>query len=219
MAGKKSSMTPEAAAAAIAEVGEYRQGLTARAAGIIWMIWGFFLAALAIADLASWSDGNGAGFDLTDTMEIVFILVLFAAAFATTWAVWHSQALVTGHGVRMWATTGMVLLILVVTIGVAQLGFYAFLETVLPGPDPHYRTAQGFVMASVAAAIMVLQRRRVAWWPGMIAVVAGVALQVTYPYLIGSGDAIAAFVRLSFLEGAVAVAAFVTVGLTHFLRG
>lgn len=211
-------MTPEQAAAAIADVKEARQGLTARAAGIIWMVWGLVLAAITISGPASWLDGNGAGFDLTDVLELVFMLVVVAVGIMSTFMVWHSHALVAGHRTRFWFTAGLAVLGIVV----GTIAINVFLVDLLISLEPagaFYRTSIPTVAMMVALIITWLQRHRVAWWPGVLIAVAMLVLQVAFPFLIAGDESPVAFVRATFLEGSVVAVGFSVAGFWHFLRG
>lgn len=220
MATTKSAMTPEQAAATIADVQDYRQGFTARAAGTIWMVWGLVLGALAIGDVANWAGDGGQEGNLTDGLYVGYVLFVLAGGILVNHAVWKSQALVTGEGSRFWLVSGLAVLLIGTGAVLANLGLTQLFEATLPDEEgTFYRSGFGIMATTVAATITFLQRKRVTWIPGALAAAAFLLFQSIFPLLIGSSEAMSTMVRASFLSGIVAVAVCAAVGLYLFRRG
>lgn len=212
-------MTAEEAAAAIGEVRDYRQGLTARAAGTIWMVWGLVLGALAITDVAAWA-AEEPGQGTTFWFQLVFGWIVLAVGASTTAAIWKSQALVRGTAFRSILVFLAVLAVLAIAAVGAEIFFHWFAARLVPDePGTYYRSGAGSVAALTALAITWFQRKRVARWPGLLVALVMIAIQVAYPYWVGATDDLEVIARASFLNGAIMLASFTAAGLVHFRRG
>jgi hypothetical protein len=183
------AMTPAEATAAIRDVRDYRQGLTGRAAGIVWMVWGFALAILASADMVGLVTINVPAVEGTHLywpglVPILMPILALAAGALVTNAVWKAHALERGDRHRSWvawvAIPGLLL------TG-ALIGYFSIQLSVLLTPKGAHESTYIMIMplvAAVAAAVIaVLQRRRVGVLPGLVGVALLVALEFLLPVL------------------------------------
>ena len=172
MAQTLPAMTAEEALQTVANVRTYREHLTARAAGIVWMVWGLALSFHAFAAL--FVESPGLGGDVVDggpglmanawAMELAILVVMVAVAGALTNAVWRGLALEAERDHPAWVPYVAGLLV------VLSLGAVVFLTNAAGrfGPDG-IAFAPLALLASVGAiAIATLQRRRVPVIPGLL---------------------------------------------------
>lgn len=222
MAPQTPAMTPEDATAAIRDVREYRQNLTGRAAGLVWMIWGFALALFAAADMASLLPAPDTAVEGWSTLPVPLALMalpfvaLIAGAVATN-TVWKSHALETGTKHRAWiAWLGVVgLLVAMVLAAFVTLGLMLIVP---PTSSATFVWLMPTAGAIGAVMISLLQVRRVKPWAGLAAAAFLLVLQFGLPPLLTGGldDKIATAVATGMLAILVS---FVTVGLVHYRRG
>lgn len=175
MANATQAMTPEEALQAVASVRGYRERLTARAAGIVWMVWGLALAFHGFAALfvefpalgADVVDGNGLMPGAKWMLLLAIAFTVYAGGMLTN-AVWHAHALETDRTTPAWvafAASGAVIAVLagivvgsnVLADSLGQLGQRGIAFSPL-----------ALLAAGGAATIAILQRRRVAMLPGLL---------------------------------------------------
>lgn len=222
MATNKSAMTPEDATAAIRDVRDYRQNLTGRAAGLVWIIWGFALALFASTDMVGALDPPEQPVTGWSTIPVPWpVMVLpFAALVAgvvATNVVWKSHALETGTRHRAWIAWVAILglLVAIVVLGLASLGV-----ATTTGPDSGVTFLWLMPLAGAlgAVAISLLQMRRVKPWFGLGAAGFLVAIEFVVPPLL-SGNLETKILGATASAMLAILAAFVTVGLLHYRRG
>lgn len=218
-------MTPAAAAAAIADVQSYRQGLTARAAGTIWMVWGLALAAIAAAEMgaaAQFLEGppSGEGFSVEwgAMFPALVGFVAFIGAVVASNAIWKSHAIQNEETHRPWvawvAAAGIVAAFEV--IGLTVLFLLAGNATV-DSPDTTYIFITPLFSAGIAAALTFMLRRRTPVLPGILA---SVALElVLVASLLFEGSIQDQVVNAASLHAVTAIVACGGVGLYLFRRG
>jgi hypothetical protein len=170
------AMTPEEALQTVAGVRSYRERLTSRAAGIVWMVWGLALSFSAFAGL--FVEYPGLGGDVVEggpglmanawLLEAIVLLVMVAVAATLTTAVWRAHALEAERSHAAWIPYVAGLLVVVAVVALTVLSNQ-------PEIWGDRRTNQGIAFAPLAllasagaAAIAVLQRHRVAILPGLV---------------------------------------------------
>ncbi|HUR26367.1 MAG TPA: hypothetical protein VM327_10185 [Candidatus Thermoplasmatota archaeon] len=169
-------MTPEEALQTIASVRGYRERLTARAAGLVWMVWGLALSFHAFAALFVEFPGFGADVVEGDgvmpggwVLELIDIGVTIACAGILTNAIWRAHALETERTHAPWipfaAGAGVILLMIALTLLSNQASTTVGHQL---GPLGIAFAPLALLAAAGAVAIAVLQRRRVPMWPGML---------------------------------------------------
>lgn len=185
------AMTPEQATEAIASVRDYRQGLTARAAGLVWMVWGLALAILASADMVGIlnldeeSMVEGEGWIWPGLISVLMPLAALAAGAIITNAIWKAHALERGAHHRSWVAWLGIIGILAAGVAIGFLSITLAQEFLNePGaPSTTYILVMPLVAAVAAGLIAVLQRRRVKSLPGILAALALVGVEFLLPVL------------------------------------
>lgn len=220
------AMTPDQALQTLAAVRDYRERLTGRAAGLVWMVWGFALALLASTDMLALSsddapqtEGWGIRIDSAAVATMVVALACLFAGVLVTNAVWKAHALERGERHRSWVTWVAVAGLLVAgsAIGVAIVEVLSRTS----GPDTadlNYVIIMPLVAAMAAAILGVLQRRRVSAWPGAAAALLLVLVQLVVPLandIAQEGDLI---VNIQLSTFAI-LTTFVATGLWYYKRG
>lgn len=222
----ETAMTPDQALRTVATVRGYRERLTGRAAGVVWMVWGFALALLASSDMLALSADEPSGtegwsvrLDGAAVSTMVVALGALLGGILATNAVWRAHALERGERHRAWVTW----LAVAALVAVGGAVGFSIVEVLSRGvqaddADLQYVIIMPLVGAIAAAILTVLQRRRVQPWPGIVAAVALLALQFAVPLVIDMAD-----------EGDLVVAiqasvfgillAFVATGLWYHRRG
>lgn len=165
MAQPAPAMTPEEALQTVASVRTYRERLTARAAGIVWMVWGLALSFHAFAAL--FVEYLGLGADVVEggpglmrhawLLELIILVVTVAVASALTNAVWRGLALEAERSHPAWVPYVAALLVIL------SLGAVVFLTNAAGqfGPSGIAFAPLALLAAVGAATIAVLQRHRV----------------------------------------------------------
>lgn len=180
MAPPTAAMTPEEALQTVAGVRQYRERLTARAAGIVWMVWG--LALTFYSFLALFVEAPGQGTDVFEgkgimangwILELVGLLLMVTWAGFVTNAVWQSHALEAERPHAAWIpfAAGVVVVVLI--------GALNTLSNQLVTAQGHQVGPLGIAFAPLAllaaagaVTIAVLQRRRVRMLPGLLGALA-----------------------------------------------
>ncbi len=93
MAADNATMTPEQAIAVLGETRQYRETLTARAVGIIWLVWGAMLALLTTADMALYFGAELADISFPNGLMFAFTALFVGLGGAITNLVWRAHAL------------------------------------------------------------------------------------------------------------------------------
>lgn len=165
------TMTPEQALQTISSVRDYRESLTARAAGIVWMVWGLALSFHAFAVLFVEFPGQGADVTQDGTgimangwaLELTALVVMVASAAALTNAVWRGHALQAERTHAAWIPYIAGLVVVLV------MGSMTTLSNMMGefGPLGINFAPLALLAAAGAVAIAVLQRRRVPMLPGL----------------------------------------------------
>lgn len=217
-------MTPAEAAATIRDVRDYRQGLTGRAAGTIWMIWGLALAVVATAEMGiihlldTSNAGEGFGVVRGAVGPALVGITAFVAAIVASNAVWRSHAIAHDERHRPWVAWATAAGIVAVFEIVGLTLLFALSANV--GPDDPaftYVFISPFFSAGVAAALTFLLRRRVRVLPGILA---SVALEAVVGVALLLNGALEEKVTLAAsLHAIVALLALGGAGLWHFRRG
>lgn len=189
MAKANDAMTPEQALATVASVRNYRERLTGRAAGLVWMVWGFALALLASTDMLALTEGTmtttegwGArGDSAALATTVVAVSCLLAGALVTN-AVWKAHALERGEHHRSWVTwagvAGLVIAGMLAGLAIIEVLSRRAAED---AADWNYVIIMPLVGAMAAGLIALLQRRRVSAWPGTCVAVLLLAIQFILP--------------------------------------
>ena len=174
MAQTTPAMTPEEALQTVAGVRRYREHLTSRAAGIVWLVWGLALTFQAFVALfvefpgrgADVVEGDGPGGMMANgwALEVLAIVLMIGSGAALTNAVWRAHALETERIHAPWIPYGAAVLLAAIFIAVPNLS-NRFLDL--------GQTGIGFAplalfAAAGAALIAVLQRHRVRMLPGLL---------------------------------------------------
>jgi hypothetical protein len=213
-----SDMTPQQALETIAQVRGYRERLTARAAGQVWMVWGLALALLATTELAALvpapePEGEGLRVGLA-WQALPLPLAALAGGVLATNAVWRAHALERGERHRSWVAWAAVGAFLVAAMATGLLALLAVVAWAVPaGPDTQVLVGPG--IAAVGALLLsVLQRRRVPAAPGLAAAAALVAANLLLPLVPGASLAERVYGGVQAGSATIA-AAFVAVGLWH----
>lgn len=172
------AMTPEQALQTIAAVRDYRERLTARAAGIVWLVWGLALSFQAFAALfvefpglgADVVEGDGAGGMMAGGvwLEAAAVLIMVAAGAALTNAVWRAHALETERPHAPWIPYVSALALAITFIALVTAS-NMLLDV---GPDGIGFAPLALFAAAGAVAIAVLQRHRVPMLPGLLGALA-----------------------------------------------
>lgn len=185
MASAETAMTPAQALATVASVRAYRERLTGRAAGLVWIVWGFALALLASNDMiglagdATASGGSGVRTDGPALTALLLLVAVLAGGALASNVIWKAHALERGTTHRSWVTWLAVLGLLVAIGGVGFLMLTVLLHGSSPGDPASSQVLVWPLVGAVAAGLLaILQRRRVAWWPGLLCALVLVALQV-----------------------------------------
>lgn len=166
------AMTPEEALQTIASVRAYRERLTARAAGLVWIVWGLALSFQAFAGLFVEMPGYGA--DVVDgegvmaggwILELAVLLLAVGCGGFLTNAIWRAHALETDRPHPGWlpfvAGIGVILVMVSLTVLSNQVDRQL-------GPQGIGFSPLALLAAAGAVAIAVLQRRRVRMLPGLL---------------------------------------------------
>lgn len=231
MATTQQSMTPDQALQTLATVRDYRERLTGRAAGIVWMVWGFALALLASIDMIALVDGDGSlaagaagsgagtGFVWPGWITLLLPVAALVAAALTTNAVWRAHALERGATHRSWVAWVAIVGLLVAGAGIG----FAVVQMLADGvsaddPASSYVLIMPLLAAVAAGIIAVLQRHRVSLLPGLAAAVLLIGLQFAIP-LATSDELDAALMRGIQTSMLGIVAVFVATGLWYYKRG
>ncbi len=209
MASESTTATPAQMVAALHDIGDYREALTNRAAGIIWILWGLVLAAVGLHSTVYFLGSPGTGW-----ADGAAIVVFGAAGAIATNAVWRSQALRRDDEHRAWVAW-------LVGIGVPMaLGAVVMLSNeIVTLPEGAFPLAPVLLLSATGAfTISLVQRHHVWATPGFIA--AGVLMALflaarfvpveRQPWLDTVGSAWLAMIGLL---------AFAAVGLVHVRRG
>lgn len=176
MAQPTPAMTPEEALQTVAQVRRYREHLTARAAGIVWMVWGLALSFHAFAALFVEAPGQGA--DVVEggpglmanswALELLVLLLMVGSAATLTNAIWRAHALELERTHAPWIPYAAALLVVLSIVALTFLSNQ-------PEVWGKVRTVQGIgfaplalLAAAGALAIAILQRRRVPMLPGLL---------------------------------------------------
>ena len=224
------AMTFADAAATIAEVRGYRQGLTARAAGTVWMVWGLALAGIALIDVLvapTIPDATEPGWNVQENAWAIVLVpgILLLGATVATNTIWkaHAREMQARH--QAWVTWLAVLGVVAVMIGIGFLTVILAIAFTDPSPapgQPAFENTYVFVTpilsSGVAFVLSLLQRRRVPAWPGLVAGVLLLAWMAIAPFVLEGGlstkVALAGLVHCT-----LAMVALGGVGLLHFRRG
>lgn len=170
------AMTPEEALQTVAAVRGYRERLTGRAAGIVWMVWGLALTFYSFLVLYVEAPGQGTGATEGGAimangwiLELVGLLVMVAWAGLVTNAIWRSHALDAERPHAPWIPYAAGLLVVFV-IGAANTlsNQLATEEGQQFGPLGIAFAPLALLAAAGAVAIAALQRRRVRMLPGLL---------------------------------------------------
>lgn len=228
MASQPPAMTPEEALQTVASVRGYREQLTARAAGNVWMVWGLVLAILAVSDLvglhemeaADESVEEGWSFAFPGWAPLVAMALALAGGAVATNAIWKANALEAGGRHRSWvAWVGILgLLVIVAAIGVTTVEIMGRVVDPTTAPDDTYILLSPTLAAVAAGAIALLQRKRVAAWPGLGAAAALLGAQALIPLLV-SGSLQDKIFSGAFWSMTCTIAVFFAVGLWHSRKG
>lgn len=165
-------MTPQEALQTIASVRGYRERLTARAAGLVWIVWGFALSFQAFAGLFVEMPGYGADVIAGQgvmaggwILELVVLVLAVGCAGFLTNAIWRAHALETDRPHPGWvpfvAGAGVILLMVSLTVLSNQTDQQL-------GPRGIGFSPLALLAAAGAVAIAILQRRRVRMLPGLL---------------------------------------------------
>lgn len=160
------SMTPTEAIATLGSVRAYREHLTGRAAGIVWMVWGATLTLLAFqalfAEFGAWNRDVPPP-ALHWLLELAGTAIGVAFAGLATNAVWRAHALEAERMHARWipfaAGAAVILGAAAIVIASNSIGF--------DGPRGLAFAPILLVAAAGAATIALLQRRRVRSTPGL----------------------------------------------------
>jgi len=165
-----SAMTPEQALQTVASVRAYREGLTSRAAGIVWMVWGvtlgFMLLTSMVYDFADEEVRQGPWWPAAIGVGILANLVGIALGGVLTNAVWKAHAL-EGEGLPPpWVAFAAAVVFILAFIGLSVALKAALYNVVRMG----FNYAPLLLFGSLACATMAwLLRGRSAARPGLIA--------------------------------------------------
>lgn len=218
-AASPDAMTPQQALDTIASLRDYRERLTARAAGIVWMVWaltlGFAVMGQLAFEFAAPDVRDGAWFPAAVGVMVAVALGALALGGLATNAVWRAHA-VEGEGLppRWMAFAAGTVFVL------AFIGLSAILRALL-----YQQTGLGFnfapllLLGSLGCATMAfLLRARLPPRPGLVAAaalfagfVAAYLVPVPWDASLQMGGAV--------LFALLDVAAFAAVGLRHTLQG
>lgn len=218
-------MTPEQAAAAIADVGDYRQGLTNRAAGTIWMVWGLALAVIAaievsmVAFMSEFEPTGGFHVETGALGPVLVMLTAFVAAIVASNAIWKSHAIANDETHRPWIAWATAAGIVAVfeAIGLTIL-FTASWVSDGHGPDLTYIFVSPLFSAGIAAALTFMLRKRTRILAGVLASLA-LELVVVLVWLFADGRLEDQLVFATSFHSVVCMLAFGGVGLHLFRRG
>lgn len=189
MAKSNPAMTPAQALETVAAVRGYRERLTGRAAGIVWMVWGFALALLASTDMLALTnddtpttEGWGARLDSAALATMAVAVACLLAGALVTNAVWKAHALERGLQHRSWVTWAGVATL----VAVGMLTGFAIVEILsrritADSADWNYVIIMPLMAAMGAGLIALLQRRQVSPWPGACAALLLLAVQFIVP--------------------------------------
>jgi hypothetical protein len=165
-------MSPQQALSTIANLRTYRETLTRRAAGIVWMVWGLALSfhAFAVVFVEFPGLGNdvaegGAGLVANSwALESAALVVMLAVGGALTNAVWRAHALETERTHPSWMPY------LASALVVLGMGALVFLSNQAGQFDPQGIAFAPLALLAAAGAVAVamLQRRRVSAMPGLV---------------------------------------------------
>lgn len=225
------AMTPEQATAAIASVRDYRQGLTSRAAGTVWMVWGLAMAGVAMLDIIvapTIPDSTEPGWNVQEHGWVYMLLPLtmLVGAVVASNTIWRSHALELQVRHRPWvawlALAGLVAAVALVGI----LTIFVALTVTDPSPAPGqaafehtYVFVTPVFSGGAAVLLALLQRKRVVAWPGLVAGGLLLAWMVVAPFVLegnGLGDQVA---YAGIVHVVLAMVCLGGVGLVHFRRG
>jgi hypothetical protein len=219
MAQAASAMTPEEALQTVANVRAYREGLTERAAGIVWMVWGvtlgFLLMTSLVYDFANDRVHDGGWWPVAVGIGIAGNLLGLALGGLLTNAVWKAHAL-QGEGLPpRWLAFAAAIVFVLAFIGLSALLKAALYSTVRLG----FNYSPLLLFGSLACAAMAfLLRGRIAPRAGLTAagaLFAAFVVAYAIPLPWDASMQMAAAVLFCLLD----VAAFVAVGLRHGFQG
>lgn len=211
------AMTPEEALQTVASVRGYRQRLTGKAAGIVWMVWGLALTLVLNAGIQvdfapqtlksdAWLAGNIA-------VGALGILLAVAAGALASNAIWRAFALEGEPGHRAWLPyavgVGLVVVFFLVANGIGFVGD-------LLGWSGYY-SPMHLLSALGAFAIAYLQRSRVSPVAGYVA--GSVLLLVLALTFFPAGDTEQARVLAGRAVTFVPLIIYTAVGLLHIRQG
>lgn len=231
MASTKSAMTPEAAAAAIAEVGEYRQGLTARAAAIVWMVWGLTMAGVAMLDIVVAPTvqvdpsllNEGWNVQEHGYVYLVLPLTFLIGGVLATNAIWRAHAIERATRHRGWVAWAALAGLIALVVAVGLTAVYVAIRFTNPGTAdrPAFGLTYVFITpvfsGGAALLLSLLQRRRVRPLPGLI----GTAVLLAWMFLatLLEGSLATKVANAGIVHAVLCVVVFCGVGLWHFNRG
>ena len=163
-----SAMTPNEALQTIASIRAYRERLTPRAAGLVWIVWGFALALDLVLSIAFnfVDDAKLVGYDPTARLVALVAGGLFCigGAAGATNAIWRSHSIGAERPFPAWVPF---VAILGFTVGInALLLGLQWLNGFRPFPGLDYAPML-LIAAGGAATLAFLQRRRVTLGPGL----------------------------------------------------
>ncbi len=225
MAPDHETMTPVEAIATLGSVRGYRQALTHRAAGIVWMVWGLTLAGLAVSinvpDMGAAVQSPDERIRMVEGafIGLAFWAVVLVAGAISTNAVWRAHAIEREESHKSWVAYlvafGLVALMLVASVLIMQL-----LSDSGLAPNQDTIIVVGPILGALGAlALAVLLRGRVPFWPGLLVALALVIVQVVLPLLVPSGS-LELKAHYGHRIGAMAIlASYLGVGLWFFRRG
>ncbi|MEA3136547.1 MAG: hypothetical protein QOC71_828 [Thermoplasmata archaeon] len=227
------AMTPEQATETIASVRDYRQALTARAAGTLWLVWGLAMAGIAMLDviIAPTIQVDPStlepGWNVQEHGWVYMLLpvtMLLGAVLATN-ATWKAHALEMRSRHRPWVAwlVAIGLVAAVAVVGLIAIALALTITDPSPAPgQPAFENTYVFVTpvlsGGAALVLAVLLRRRVTPWPGLAAGIVLLAWMAVAPFALGGtlSDQVA---NAGIVHVVLCMATLGAVGLLHFRRG
>lgn len=214
MATTKQAMTPQDAIATLREVGQYRERLTARAAALLWVVWGLVLGVVGFGVLAETLARVGRDWWWYEAILVPFCFGVGALA---SNLVWRAHALERDPGHRPWVAWAAAFGALAAMSGVTFL--LRILVYVHRSGDPAFNLAPLLLAGAIGAVLLaVTARRRAPLLPGLVA--AG-ALAVAFAVLAFGPWSYSPTLELAGNMGLVLglVATYVGVGAWLFRQG
>lgn len=161
-------MTPQDAIATLREVGNYRERLTARAAGLLWMVWGLVFGVVGfglLAEILARVDRSWWWY------EAVLVPFCFAAGAFVSNTVWRAHALERDPAHRAWVAWAAAFGALAVMSGITTL--LRLLVFSQRDADPAFNLAPLLLAGATGAVLLALvARRRAPLLPGLLAAAA-----------------------------------------------